>query len=374
MVALSSRGNERFLRRALGDEGEVEAARGTIQRGGGGALPSPAVASPPTPTPRHMRPEGLQVGQPALPQATPDAYQISQEPQQGPALGQPQPTQEPQQDPAARQQAVEIARQSAEAAKTASPEQKKALNAELGGIVGGEDNLAEAYKQAIERLGGEQEVGDLKLSRQDFGLFLMDFGMRMMASQRGDVGGAIGEAGALSVGKLMATKADRNEQARQYNKDLRSSAMEIAKAEMANRQGALNANQFIETERGLYNPRTGQYARDPETGEILRGAATADQFATSLNREALISAGLPPAVAAQIVSGRSPSPAAMKDRLRSEWYDLMKSMSARHEMTLPNGERKKMRDWTDQDIDAWANSIVESIYPEMRSKKPALSE
>lgn len=204
-----------------------------------------------------------------------------------------------------------VAKQSKEAVDKASKATKKQINDELVGTFG-EDGLEQAYKDAIERLGGEKTV-DLSMKKEDWGLFLMDFGMRLAAasgSPDAQLGGAMGEAGSGALAGVAARQQGALDEASAYNEDLRGTAMDIAK----HRMGQGDQKNIMWTEKGMYNVVTGKYQRDPEDGSIIQQGADADggPYSKEISAKQLELAGIRPDIAAQVAHGGSPTPAEVR--------------------------------------------------------------
>jgi hypothetical protein len=242
-------------------------------------------------------------------------------------VGNSQPALQPQQQPAPQQGAPpqigtgegdvdpeigrKVAKQSKEAVDKASKATKKQINDELVGTFG-QDGLEKAYEEAIERLGGEKTV-DLSMKKEDWGLFLMDFGMRLAAasgSWDSQLGSAMGEAGGGALGGVAARQQGALDEASAYNKEMRGTAMDIAK----HRMGQGDQKNIMWTEKGMYNVVTGKYQRDPEDGSIIQQGADADggPYSKEVSAKQLELAGIRPDIAKQVAHGGSPTPAEVR--------------------------------------------------------------
>lgn len=296
--------------------------------------PQPALVPPPKGVPSsspYVMAPGAKPAQPAPPQAPPvqpsalSPAMAAPAPVQGGAVTQGQPALAPQEnappDPEqARQTAIETAKQSAEAVKTAPAEHKDEVNKQLEEIGGGHQSLADAYLQTLEKLGGEKEL-DLKLTKQDWGLFLMDFGMRMMAASgdwRGSTLSHAGEAGAGTLGDYQADQDSRRKGTDSYNENQRKSALEIASKqyEIDNpKVGATSAaGRYIQTDKGLIDPRTGKYVLD-ENGERVMKAATGNgphELEREYRYKSLVASGMEDWMARRMSTSDAPSPESIR--------------------------------------------------------------
>ena len=148
--------------------------------------------------------------------------------------------------------ARKTAEQSAEAARNTSPEDKAKVNGQLEDTFG-PGAIEKTYNEILARIKGDRSKADAerddghfsfhKLSKEDRGMFVMDFGMRLMAASgrwNAQLGGAIGEAG---VG-AMAGAEDRyqknyalGEEQRRYNdtadREDAKTALDLAELETA---------------------------------------------------------------------------------------------------------------------------------------------
>ena len=211
-----------------------------------------------------------------------------------------------------------VAKQSKEVVENASKETKKKINDEMVGTFG-EDGLEQAYKDAIERLGGEKKV-DLTMKKEDWGLFLMDFGFRLAAASGewdSQLGSAMGEAGMGAVGGLNQAREGALAGAAEYNKELRGTAMDIAKDRMDRRDQARDPQNIMWTEKGAYNMATGKYERTPDgaimqAGQTPGSGAGSGKYSKEVSASELELAGIRPDIAAQVAHGGSPTPAEVR--------------------------------------------------------------
>ncbi len=245
-----------------------------------------------------------------------------QAPQQGPALGQGAPPQvgegEGEVDPEIGRK---VAKESKEVVDNASKETKKKINDELEGMFG-KKGLAQAYEDAIERLGGEKKV-QLKMSRKDWGLFLMDFGMRLAAASgayNSQLGSAIGEAGMGAMQNLQGQKQANEAGVAEHNKEVRGTAMDLAKAHMDRRGEERDPQNIMWTKKGAFNMATGKYQRNPESegggimqpGQTPGSGAGSGKYSKEVSAIQLEQAGIRPDIAAQVAHGGSPTPAEVR--------------------------------------------------------------
>ena len=258
-----------------------------------------------------------------------------------------------------------IANKSAEAAKTASAEDKAAVNAELGEMFGGEDRLEEAYKEAIKRLGGEKKF-DPKLSRQDWGLFLMDFGMRLAAesgSWDAQLGSAMGKAGSEALTNMQGRQTTEQGKVDDYNQELRKSALGMATSRF-------DKDNVLWTEKGAFDQRTGRYVRDPGTGGALQPGLTPGSntrgYQRQISAEALQGAGLPAAVAARIAHSGAPDPAELEFEFGKQFDKMISDLGMIGK--VPGTDRKLSQMSPAEQFQArqnWIQQRVRAIYTNM---------
>ncbi len=289
--------------------------------------PAPALATP--------QPAGPALSEPPIP-AQPDMPGPTD---QNPAMGR------------------AIADQSAQAARTASPEEKAELNKAIEDMGGG--SVADAYNELIEKLGGKKEF-DPELDKQDWGLFLMDFGMRMMAASgewNASVGGAAGQAGVGALEGMLGRQAAEKEAVTEYNEQLGKTA-----------EGMLpDSKDIIWTDKGAYNVRTGRPVTGPDGGVLQPGMEPGSSnrpFQRQVSQQALEGAGLNPNIAARIAQGGAPDPA----ELRFEFGKLFDKYAVDGEnvpgMTKEGGRRVKFRELTEKQRQEWINKRVQDVYGE----------
>lgn len=370
-----------FLREMF--SGEDDANVGQPKSGGALAGPGTAPVGPPpsSSTAQNQPPAATQPG-PALSGGGGGPGMPAQPGQAGPALAdqpasvavnQPGGMSFPGEASAGEEQEVnpqlslDAANQSAEAAKTASTADKEAMNKELEGIVGGPERLQEAYEQALERIGGEEKF-DPKLDKIDWGLFLMDFGMRMMAnSGQYGAGMAAGMAGTDAMAGMMGRRTTEQENIAKRNEAKRDTAMTFAEegVKMDTERSALGQDKkgVIWTDKGAYSLITGKYIKGPEGGVLQPGmepGANNKATARTVSQEALIGAGLDPKVAARIAQGGAPEPAELQFEFGKQFDKMQESASVISNMP---GTKTKWKDASFADRQAWIDRRVNSIYP-----------
>jgi len=353
--------------------------------------PQPALVPPPKGVPSSSpyvmapgaapaRPAAPPAGPPVQPSALSPAMAAPPPVQGGAQPGQPAlaPQEGTPPDPAqARQTAIETAKQSAEAVKTAPAEHKDEVNKQLEEIGGGHQSLADAYLQTLEKLGGEKEL-DLKLTKQDWGLFLMDFGMRMMAASgdwRGSTLSHMGEAGGGALGDYQADQDSRRKGTDSYNENQRKSALEIASKqyEIDNpKVGATSAaGRYIQTDKGLIDPRTGKYVLD-ENGERVMKAATGagnKQLERDYRYQSLVASGVEDWIARRMSNSDAPSPEAIR-------FDLQKALD-KQSADDPNakirspidGQDYKIRALPEAALRAWMKARVDTVWQKAQESK-----
>lgn len=275
---------------------------------------------------------------------------------------------------------MEVAEQSVEAAKTATPEDKAEMNKAIEDM--GVD-LETAYNEALVMLGGEKEVpGKFKMEREDWGLFLMDFGMRMMAASgqsNAQTGGSAGMAGAGALQGALGRHAAEQGTARDYNENLQDRALDFAGDRVGRQDKSREGKNIVWTEKGAFNMQTRQYERDPETGGVLKPGITPGQgnrqFARSFSADALVESGLSRSQADKIAHGGSPT----KETLRFEYgkrFDELKSKGGRAKFPDGKGGEVEMR-WKDAgeaERRRWIDSRVRDIWPDEPAAGPALTQ
>ncbi len=263
----------------------------------------------------------------------------------------------------------ETARVSAKAVKTASEEDKKNVTEALEDIHG-KGSVEKAYKQALERLGGEKEF-DPKLTRQDWGMFLMDFGMRLAAAAgqpHATLGGSIGEAGVGALQGMQGRTAQRRDDTVEYNEQAREEArapadMELEQQELgAEQQSALSdPKNVLWTKDGAYNMRTGKYVMGPG-GKPLQPGLTPGQgnrpFADQQQIAALMRAGYSEAEAVEIRSGGLTN-SEIREAARKAWTVALKEADK-----LPSpvtGELKIPRRFDATERKAWRDEYFNEV-------------
>jgi len=127
-----------------------------------------------------------------------------------------------------------------------SPEEQAGAVAKMEqDLEGGGSSIEDAFRQASEKM--EINPDDLKLTKKEKGLMVMEFGLALMAASSGDayggdIGGAIGSAGLSTLDRYYGIKRSKEDLARQEKKDT------IAMAE-ASRKFELDTRRVEATER-----------------------------------------------------------------------------------------------------------------------------
>jgi len=250
-------------------------------------------------------------------------------------------------------QEVDRAKQGAKAA----PEKAKRMADALEGT--GVD-LTEAYNEIFDQLGGVEKP-DTELSKEEKGLFIMSFGLRMMAaSETMSAGGAFGAAGVPTVQEMRGLKESRRATAQEQTEQRRKRALDILSERVRQREGALDraANpQTYDSASGLrtWNPQTGAWEQslDPNTGQPIQPGMTPGGHNRPLAHrdkfELLKSLGYSDQLAGAIAVGNAPTDEEMYLDL-SKRIDGMKNTDR---IALPDGTTVKKKDLTPEQIDAW---------------------
>ncbi len=281
---------------------------------------------------------------------------------------------------------LEVAKESAEAAKTASAADKKAMNKEMEEMFG-KGSLEEAYKEAIKRLGGEKTF-DPKLKREDWGLFLMDFGMRMMAASgawNAQLGGAAGQAGAGALQGMLGRQAGEQERTDTYNEELRGSALDIAKtqreSEETQRKAERDPKNVLWTSKGALNMQTGEYMRedpdDPKSGILQPGMQPgagnklyAAQVGAQAIKDSLMAGGLSEEEAQSLGDrmsyGGAPDPAKYYTEVASAFDRLAEKAGIRDKIP---GTDIRWRDASPEDKDRWVRQQVHAYERFIRGNR-----
>lgn len=307
----------------------------------------------------------------------------NQVPPANPALQQ-QPQPQQQADP---ELGRSIAKESAEAVKTASTKDKKQITKEMESTFG-KGSVEKSYKQAIERLGGEK-VFDAKLSKEDWGLFLLDFGMRMMAASSKSGAsflGAAGEAGGPALQGMMGRETAEKTSIDEYNTQLRSEARDLTEMEMDQGALATDAGNILWTDKGAYNMSTGKYEKGPGGGVLQAGQEPgsgnqqyAAQIATTAISDSLIAGGVPEgdarSLAQRMAHGGAPDPGEYYTEVARQ-FDKMQEKAGLRDV-VP-GTNTKLQKATAADKDRWVRQQVTQYMQFMTGEgnpnKPALAE
>lgn len=204
-----------------GDKEETEAGFDAIS----GAAPSAPSATSAGALPSNSPPAAAQGGLPGNQPAAAPALAGAQQP--------PVPPPSKASAPEMVQQEVERAKQGAKAA----PEKAKQMADALEGT--GVD-LVEAYNELFDQLGGVEKP-ETELTKEEKGLFIMSFGLRMMAaSETMSAGGAFGAAGVPTVQEMRGLKESRRATAQEQTEQRRQRALELLGERVRQREGALD--------------------------------------------------------------------------------------------------------------------------------------
>ena len=279
----------------------------------------------------------------------------------GPA-GQPQqaakPPPKPQAGPEMVKQEVDRAKQGAKAA----PEKAKQMADALEGT--GVD-LVEAYNDLFDQLGGVEKP-ETELTKEEKGLFIMSFGLRMMAaSETMSAGGAFGAAGVPTVQEMQGLKQGREATAREVTENRRQRALDVLSERVRQREGALDraakppATYDSATGLRTWNPQTGQWEQSlaPETDQPIQpGVTPGGHLRPSVFQqklEALTRAGVPYAIAVDQAANNAPSLAEARLRLQ-EIYTRDRNLP------LPDGT--KWKNATEQQRREALDSMAQWMY------------
>ena len=315
--------------------------------------------APQGPAPQQALGQGLPPD--AAPGAMPSGAALSQ-PEQAPAPGQgeakggedPIKTKIQALEP---EQLKELTDDAAEATKTASVADRKNVNDELMEMYGGPEKMKEAREELIELLGGNKAVEPYHLTKQDWGLFMMDFGMRMMAySSRWNstVLGAAGQAGVETLGQIM-NKVDEEQQ---ITRDMNAAA-EGRADEMMDEQADHMRKMEMEVEKSRLAG--GVHGKQTDFQRKFRLLTTVG--------------GMSERMAILILAAGAESP----DELRAGMAKLFADPEMRSQRLTPPGEPEgvRLRDWDDKQQKAYTEAFIKSIWGDEYQGpggRPALSE
>lgn len=239
---------------------------------------------------------------------------------------------------------IKVARESAEAARNTSPEDKARVNESLEDTFG-PGSVEQAYNDLLKRItaGRETRAEDedegkfsfKKMTKEDKGLFLMDFGMRLMAHSgqwNSQLGGAIGEAGIGALGGEMDRQAqafERDEARRLGDLEQQRSDEDLALelTDMATGSVARGEN-ILRTAQGYFDTTTGDFVRSPD-GTVLQphsyygggGAGGGRPSAKTEFANQLIRIGWPEQAAFSVAAG-SRTPERVADDAARMWDQL----------------------------------------------------
>lgn len=277
------------------------------------------------------------------------------------------PKQGPQaQGPQTAQTGPEMIEQEVErsqAGAKANPEQAKQMAETLEGT--GVDVL-KAYDEIFEQLGGVEKP-KTDLTKEEKGLFIMSFGLRMMAaSETMSAGGAFGAAGVPTVQEMRGLQEQRQATARDVTNQRRETALDILRERMRQQEGVLDRAarpQTFESASGLrtYDPNTGQWnlARDPETGQPIKGSPTgADRpFAFERKYQMLRDAGYTHEESTALAVAGAEDASSLYVIFSKELGD----MKAGAKVRLPDGRRVTVDKMTNEERDAWIRQQIGNV-------------
>jgi hypothetical protein len=275
-----------------------------------------------------------------------------------------------------------IARESAEAARKTPEEDKKAITDELEATFG-KGTVEEAYKRVLESIQStrgrpiddeDEDTGfSFKgMSREEKGLFLMDFGMRMMAhSGQGEaLGASIGMAGSAALGGVMdreaaarERRAAQSEAALEQERHDEQLAMDITKMGMDKRR-----DEPLEGEQGYFDRGTGDYVRDPQ-GNIVKPPAFGGRYGSSGPRPgakqqmamALMEAGWSQEAAWQLAND-APMPARVGHLAQVEFGKMLAKAGEGGgfgKIQAADGSWRRVKDMSEEEIAAAEQAFVQ---------------
>ncbi|KPK66551.1 MAG: hypothetical protein AMS21_01975 [Gemmatimonas sp. SG8_38_2] len=272
-----------------------------------GAAPIAQPATSAGALPSNNQPAASQGGLPGNQPAAAPALAGAQQP---PAT--PSPAAAQQSGPEMVKQEIDRAKQGAKAA----PEKAKQMADALEGT--GVD-LVEAYNELFDQLGGVEKP-ETELTKEEKGLFIMSFGLRMMAaSETMSAGGAFGAAGVPTVQEMQGLKQGREATAREMTENRRQRALDILSERVRQREGALDRAAkppaTYDSASGLrtWNAETGQWDQslDPETGQPIQPGLTpgghAKDSVFQQKYQVLIESGVEPRIAGMIAASNARS-------------------------------------------------------------------
>jgi hypothetical protein len=258
---------------------------------------------------------------------------------------------------------VKTAEESVEATKTGTPEAKKEMNAAIEDMHG-KGSLEKAYNEALERIGGERTF-DPKLKREDWGLFLMDFGMRLAAASgawNSQLGGAMGEAGGAALQGMQGRQLAEQQRTVDYNEQQRKEALDFAKADVTNEAALSDPDNIMWTTEGGMNVRTGQPLMEPGTDTRAMPGMTpgygARGFSGEQERAALIRAGYSPEEAAEIRAGGLTN-SEIREAARKAWTTASdKGDTVASPIT---GDLKRPKHFTKKERELWRQEYFDEV-------------
>jgi len=260
-------------------------------------------------------------------------------------------------DPKAKAMTQKAIDDSTHVVKTASPKVARDVTQQFREM--GVD-IAAAYNEMIKKLGGFK-TPDLKMSESDKGLFLMDFGLRLMANSNGYWTENVGKAGMGTLADYKSEMDSRTKAATDYNTELGKTAGALAERQNTGQMAALGDTSIVGDAQGgavEYNPSLGVLggAYNPDTGAPLNatgprgaaGRAPPRPLAVQVKYQMLLDAGYTPARAAETaISGLTDD---------KKWMDAMKGYLAASQYTAEfnvDGRVIPKDQMTDEDINKW---------------------
>lgn len=319
--------------------------QGIISRpGGGGPALSPS-GNPPQSGPSPATPPG-----PALPGAAGGGQAPS---------GQGTNIDEMLQGPEAQQ----VAEEATQRAKNASPEAKQKISES-------DFDWEQAWKEMSERFGSKIKMPDLK-SKEEKGLWMMDFGFRMMAAA--STGNFFTAAGVAGVGANEAQQQRFQSQRALAAQDQRAGERAALTA-IGQKEGAFSRNlerqrgDIIATEEGYVRvlPDGSTKMLTDDEGNALKPfdrSGKGGKYAAELQLQWLLDADYSFKEAVDILNGAS-TPAEMNaaavKSADAQWSEVQKAGMA---VTPPGGSKPKLpTQWTDEEIRKYkANRAQDSL-------------
>lgn len=271
-----------------------------------------------------------------------------------------QPSPKPQAGPEMVKQEVERAKQGAKAA----PEKAKQMADALEGT--GVD-LVEAYNELFDQLGGVEKP-ETELTKEEKGLFIMSFGLRMMAaSETMSAGGAFGAAGVPTVQEMRGLKESRKATAQEQTEQRRQRALELLSERVRQREGALDRAAkppaTYDSASGLrtWNPQTREWEQslDPNTGNPIQAGPNSSNrpFAFERKYQLLRQAGYSEDESAAIAYAGAEDASSLAVHFSDELRNLPRGSKIR----LPDGRRVSVDRITNEERNAWIQQEIANV-------------